>query len=677
MNKKTVIIAVLLGSIGSNAMAQQTKDTIKNKNLEEVVITATGVKEKIKNYAGSVNTVTAKTFKELGIQTLGDAMRLVPGANFVDEDGRGLKPSIGLRGLDPGRSSALLTLVDGKMPLGESYSSLSEYTMVPAASVERIEIIRGASPVLYGGGAIGGVMNIITKNGAYEPYKRIYAAYGNYNALNLGAEAGGGSKTFNYYIGYNRRQGDGSREKNSKFHTDDVTLSLAARPDEQNELKFYFSAFWENSETPGGLNAQEYTQNPRQSLAVHDHDEFLAKRMMANLTYTRHLNTTNSLSAVLYGGYFQRDWWIGSAYPTENKNAGMLRNIPSFGVYIDYKNTDQVWGLKNNFLAGLRYHTDIYRNKSVDGATNEARSGVLQSGNESNTNVYEAYLYNQLYLRTDLILSPGVRYTYVDYATNDLKSGLQTKANSDSFIYSLGLVYQGVKNSEFYTTVSKGYQPPQSSSATNPKVVASGKFLKPETSNNFEVGVRTRPTEWLSLNLTGYLIYFNDKIVTIDGLRQNAGKSFHRGIEAEIKVKPTPQFSFYVNTAIQKATFSNGDFKGNTLPYAPNFTITPGAKFQTPLGKGELIINLYDAYTSKQYTDNANTWEGSPNGNIGKIPGYNILSGSINYNINHLNFNFNMLNILDREYYTKRYPYWGGIMPSSDRTFSFGVGYQF
>lgn len=676
--RKTIYTIVILSLITGNKGFSQSKDSIKSKSIEEVIITATGIKEKIKNYAGSVNIVTAKTFKELGIQSLGDAMRLVPGANFVDEDGRGLKPSIGLRGLDPGRSSALLTLVDGKMPLGESYSSLSEYTMVPAASVERIEVIRGASPVLYGGGTIGGVMNIITKNGIYEPYNRLYMSYGNYNTLNIGAETGKGSKHFNYYAGYNRRQGDGSREKNSKFNTDDFTISLATRPDDKNELKFFFSAFWENSETPGGLNAKQYAENPRQSLDIHNDDNFIAKRFMSNLTYTRHLNETNTISAVLYGGYFQRDWWIGSDKPNENKNSGMLRNIPSLGTYIDYKNTQPLWGLKNNFLASIRYHTDIYRNKTVEGPSKNARSGVFKNGNESHTNVYEAYLYNQVYLRPDLIMSPGVRYTYVDYATNDLKTGLQTKAHSDSFIYSLGIVYQGIKNSEFYASISKGYQPPQSSSATNPKVVASGKFLKPETSNNYEIGIRTQPTNWFNINLTAYLIYFKDKIVTLDGLRQNAGESFHRGIEAEVNVKPTPALSFYINTSLQKATFSNGQFKGNALPYAPNFTITPGARLKTTIGKGELVINLYDSYTSKQYTDNNNTWAGSDNGNIGKIPGYNILSGSIHYTINkHTNFNFTVLNILDREYYTKRYPFWGGIMPSADRSFSFGVGYQF
>ncbi|SDD99326.1 TonB-dependent receptor family protein [Riemerella columbipharyngis] len=679
MKKNTLMISAVLVVLGAKGFAQIKQDSIKNKEIKEVVITATGAKEKIKNYAGSVSTVSQKTFKELGIQSVGDAMRLIPGANFVDEDGRGIKPSIGLRGLDPGRSSALLTLIDGKIPLGESYSSMSEYTMVPAASVERIEIIRGASPVLYGGGSIGGVMNIITKSGAYDPYKRVYLSYGNYNSLNFGAEAGGGTNTFNYYVGYNRRQSDGSRKSNSKFSTDDFTVSLAARPDNKNEFKFYFSTFWENSKTPGGLNAKQYAEDPRQSLAVHDHDNFLAKRFMSNMTYTRHLDENNTLSAVLYGGYFQRDWWIGSDRSVlgQNKNTGILRNIPSFGTYVDYKNTNQLWDSKNNFLFGLRYHTDIFRNRMVQGQDKDARSGIFQNGNDGNTNVYEAYVYDQFYLRPDFIINPGLRYTYVKYGTNNLTSGTRTKAHSDSFIYSLGFVYQGVKNTEFYATLSKGYQPPSSGLATDPRVLAAGKFIKAETSDNYEIGVRTRPTDWLGFDLTGYLLYFNNKIVRVNGIPDNAGKSFHRGIEFVMNVKPTDYFSFYVNGSLQKATFSNGDFKGNRLPYAPDFMITPGAKFKTALGNGLLTINIYDSYTAKQYADNDNSTPISADGNHGKIPGYNILSGTINYDLNNINFNFNMQNILDREYFTKRYSYWGGIMPSSDRTFSFGVGYKF
>ena len=56
-----------------------------------------------------------------------------------------------------------LVVIDGKIPIGQSYSDMGGYYMMPVGAIESVEVIKGASPALYGSGSIGGVVNIITK----------------------------------------------------------------------------------------------------------------------------------------------------------------------------------------------------------------------------------------------------------------------------------------------------------------------------------------------------------------------------------------------------------------------------------------------------------------------------------------------------------------------------------
>ena len=143
---------------------------VSQEELSEVTVTSTGIKRQIKDFAGTVNIVSSAQIKELAIPAVGDAVRFMPGVNYIDEDGRGLRPGIGLRGIDPARNSNTLVVIDGKIPIGQSYSDMGGYYMMPVGAIESIEVIKGASPALYGSGSIGGVVNIITKKGAIKPY---------------------------------------------------------------------------------------------------------------------------------------------------------------------------------------------------------------------------------------------------------------------------------------------------------------------------------------------------------------------------------------------------------------------------------------------------------------------------------------------------------------------------
>lgn len=638
-------------------------------NLKEVTITSAGIKDEIKDIPGTVNLIDSRAIKESGAQNIGQIINRVPGVNYLDEDGRGLKPNIGLRGLDPLRNRNLLVLIDGKFPIGMTlYGDPAAYYMMPIEQVDRIEVIKGASPVLYGGYSVGGVINMITKKGKLKPETKFDMAYGSYNAGTFQASTSGESGKLNYYISGLRRQGDGYRDR-SKFAVNDYTVKLSNKIDSTSELSLYLDAYTENSQTPGGLTQKQYDENPRQS--QHSSDQFYAQRFSSSLSYRKTLNTNHHFSTSVYGNYFQRDWWIAYKNP---KNNGYLRDIHAIGNVTDYNYTGKVLGFENSFITGIRLHTDRLDDINIAGATKESRTGNT-TGNKINTSlIYEGFIYNELSLTRKLTIAPGVRYTKVDYKRSDYIAQRNDKVSSDAWVYSGGVIYKATDNLRFYTTVSKGYQPPSLNSSLAPGTVEAGVDLKPETSMNYEAGFRTS-FSWLAVNASVYRMDFKNKVITESGINKNAGSSYHRGIEAEVEVGPWKGASIWTNGALQKATFSSGADAGKILPNAPQHLLSSGIRYRLPFEKHHLVLNVFNNYVGKQYSDSKNTEAASADGKKGAIPAYNVTNATINYKYNRWGIYVNINNIWDRKYYTLRWDSWNGIIPSPGRNYMAGITY--
>lgn len=640
--------------------------------LREVNITSTGVKGEIKDIPGTVYMIDSKQIQESGAQSIGQIITRVPGTNYLDEDGRGLKPNIGLRGLDPLRNRNLLVLMDGKFPIGMTYyGDPASYYMTPVQDIDKIEVIKGASPVLYGGYSVGGVINLITKKGTFLPQTKADLSYGSFNTLNLQLSTSGNNGKFNYMVSGLRRQGDGFRER-SKFEINDFTINLGTNIDSTSELSVYLNGFSENSQTPGGLTQTQYDSAMTQS--QHPADQFYSKRFSAAISYKKIYKKYHSFSSSLYGNYFQRDWWIAYKNPTNN---GYLRDIHALGNVSDYQFTKDVLGRKNSLIAGFRIHTDRLDDINIAGATQDARTGKTAGNNINTSFIYEAYIYDEFNVVKNLTFAPGIRYSNISYKRSNFIDARTDKMNTAAFVYSGGLIYKLLDHSRVYATVSRGFQPPTLNAAVNPGNIDKGVDLKPETSMNYEVGFRTDPLEWLSLNASIYRMDFTNKIISESGINKNVGGSYHRGVEAELELGAWKGISFFANGAVQKATFTTGTDSGKILPNAPQQMLSMGIRYKFPFEKHNLVINIFDNYVGKQYSDSKNTEDGTLDGKSGAVPAYNVVNATINYSRKHWGVYLNLNNVLDAKYFTLRWASWNGIIPSPGRNLLLGVKVNF
>jgi vitamin B12 transporter len=132
----------------------------------EIVVTATRVPTPVLDIPAGVSVIDRQTIEQRGYTTLTEALSAVPGIRVSQSGGPGGNASVFVRGTN---SNAVLVLRDG-MPLNDASDSSGAFNfgVDTLADVERIEVIRGPMAALYGSGAIGGVINLISRQG-HEP----------------------------------------------------------------------------------------------------------------------------------------------------------------------------------------------------------------------------------------------------------------------------------------------------------------------------------------------------------------------------------------------------------------------------------------------------------------------------------------------------------------------------
>jgi iron complex outermembrane receptor protein len=172
-----------------------------------VVVTATRDEVEIAKSPAATSVVTSSDFDRRNILLLDQSLSLTEGVNVFRRDSTDGMGGIGMRGF-AGRGSAqirTLVLVDGQ-PINEGYEGSVNWGMIPVGEVDRVEVARGPFSSLYGGSAMGGVVNVLTR--PIDSTKADFSArYGSLDTLNYSAHV---SKRFFDRLGlglaYNRLQ---------------------------------------------------------------------------------------------------------------------------------------------------------------------------------------------------------------------------------------------------------------------------------------------------------------------------------------------------------------------------------------------------------------------------------------------------------------------------------------
>ena len=191
-NKRFLAAAVALSALTGQVYAAETEhaetvadEELPSYSLGEVVVTATRTKKKDLDVPAATTVITAEDIKKSGAANASDALAKVNGFVYKSFGPNGaamgaMTNEVNVRGL---RSGALV-LMNGNPIAWRGKYNLDQ---IPANEIERIEIVKGGSSVLYGSDAMSGVINIITKK---KSENKVYAGFGNYGQRSYGVSVG-------------------------------------------------------------------------------------------------------------------------------------------------------------------------------------------------------------------------------------------------------------------------------------------------------------------------------------------------------------------------------------------------------------------------------------------------------------------------------------------------------
>ncbi len=175
--------------------------------LDEVVVTATRSEKTVLNTAASVDVVTAQDIEKMSVNTVNEVLARIPG--IYSSRLKGIandSPGVLMRGF--GNQTQILVMVDGQ-PLNDANAGTVQWSDIPLNSVEKVEVVKGVASSLYGSSAMGGVINIVTKDPS-QITNNVSVGYGSDNTrierIDFGNKL---NDQFSFAISYEGRKTDG------------------------------------------------------------------------------------------------------------------------------------------------------------------------------------------------------------------------------------------------------------------------------------------------------------------------------------------------------------------------------------------------------------------------------------------------------------------------------------
>ncbi|MCW3476840.1 TonB-dependent receptor [Rhodovastum sp. RN2-1] len=237
-----MLLATLFSSVAASAFAQDYAVP-----LPDLVVTATRIPTLIDRIPAGVTVISRAAIETHGYTTLVEALSTVPGLRVVQSGGPGGNGSVFVRGTN---SNHVLVLRDG-VPVNDPSDpgGLYNFGVDTLADIERIEVVRGPMSSLYGSGAIGGVINLITRKGTGAPHATAEMAFGVPRAAQGAAGLSGVTGKFDYSLNAESRADRGfdttpQRESvyngvRNKFKTTAGTINLGYTPIEGTRIGAY------------------------------------------------------------------------------------------------------------------------------------------------------------------------------------------------------------------------------------------------------------------------------------------------------------------------------------------------------------------------------------------------------------------------------------------------------
>lgn len=738
MKKLFTLALVSISCIGFSQEKETKKDSITT--LSEVKISSdaiVGNKFKAKNKSGSTFYLSEADLKVFKHDDISRILINVPGVTIQETDGFGLRPSIGMRGTNPDRSSKITLMEDGVLIAPAPYAASAAYYFPTAARMKAFEIIKGGSQIQYGPFTTAGALNMVSTQIPSNFSGTVSATYGSFNTKHFYTSLGDSFKNFAYLVEYNNRNSDGFMDidyssKKTGFDANDYVAKFRLNTD--SDAKVYQSLTMklqysedDSQETYLGLTEADFKLDSYKRYLGSNEDNLKTDHFQLMATHLiRPLENLN-ITTKAYRNTFARNWYkldavnlgttsvsisnimldpvkYANEYNAINGSSNTISNalrvkannrkyesqgIQSVG---NYKfNTGKT---KHDIELGVRYHEDFEdRYQWVDGYSinnkfmNKTNNGV--GGSDSNRiQSAKSFATHILYNLTvaDFVFTPGLRneditITNKEYGKSDPnRTGnklVTTENNVNVWIPGMGVLYNINDNYKVFASIHKGFSPPGAKDGEDA-----------ENSVATEFGFRMNKNAFSS-----EVVIYNNNFSNLQGADTmsgggsgtgdlfNAGEANVYGLELTASYDVLSKSNVFRFPIALSYTYTNTELRSNFI--SPSWgTVTYGDEIPF-IAKNQIAItaNLehkkYSLAINARQIGEIRTRAGQGEiPEIYKIDDNLIIDFAAKYHLtNKVSFTSNIINLLDSDKAVAKTP--AGLRPSHPFGINVGIVAQF
>ena len=609
-------------------------------DIPVIVIAPSKKAQSISTVGTSVTVLDEKFFKNSNEYFLGDALAgNTTSMNFFQNGGHGQTSAIQLRGL-PKRYSTVY--IDGvKMSDPSSVSNDFDFNHILTSQISRVEILKGNQSSVYGSGAIGGTINIITKKAEPGIQKNINYNTGSYGTHNLSLSYSAADENDNFFIGLERFQTDGMSAMTHNDEEDEYeNNSIVANYSRQLTDQFEFKSNLRFADT-----FSQYDKEVDTATATHSESADVTNSSgNIALVYKPNKKFTNKFT--LANTYIKRIYHpaAGSGNTVQDNYYGERNALLYSGNYN--------FNLDNSIAFGLEREDDqIAYNKNMTGMT--YKDGYVTS----------SYFDIQSRITNNIYTTFGARFDEHSLAGNE-----------DSHRATIAYLFDD-KSTKLKSSYGTGFRFP--SLYETYYVDSAYKQVYAENSKSFDIGIEKSFIDLgLNLDVSYFDIEYHD---TLEGWKGTGswktnnfpGKVKSRGIELVSNWKKSDMLSFGLNYTLN-ATYDgaeqddpdlNQNYTNDDLVRVPRQIINLQTNMKIPGYENlNLTLNTKWSDTARDYGNGNRTWRDE------MLDDYLVNDLSIRYDLwNTYDLFFNITNVLNEKYETVR------DYSQMDRSFNFGI----
>jgi len=616
---------------------------------------------------GAISVITEEDIRTSNAQTITDVLRTSTGLIIRDELGNGKSVAVDMRGFGESSKMNHLVLVDGRR-INNIDLSATDWTQIPLDQVEKIEIARGASSVMYGDNAVAGVINIITKRGEGPVKVNVSSLYGSYDKRLFKGEVSGSFDKLSYSFNSSYSDSSGYRE-NNELETLDFATRLHYDLDDFAGFNVSGGYHEDSYGMPGALLISDFaTRTRRDSKYPTDGADIK----------DYYIKTGSNVKLKIFG------YDLGELFTDSS-----LRQRESDSItFNDQYETDSdttISTFNPRYVLNVEFW-DNFENDLVLGADyfsadHDIHSGMVTSEKddiEITKKTLGFYGLDEFTLFELFALQLGYRYEWIKYRFYQ-KHGSTGTVHNDQIrkmqegVFTSGVSYYLTDQTNIYGTYAQSYRLPNTDEfyASLPWGTGLNTELQPQEADHFEAGFKHYLKDILYLGGNFFYMDVKKEIYwdPYTWTNSNYDKTEHAGLELEAKANPIKGLKLFTNYTYTRPKFKSGSFDSNDIPLVPRHILGIGGNYEIIDG---LIVSSVSKFVGNRYkmSDQNNTFP--------KAKPYSVTDVKLDYKFKDFSVTCGINNLFNEKYAetegvssSQEYLY-----PSPERNFFIGASFE-